>query len=249
MFDSPPSSILPPSFFLSSSFLLPFSFISSSFLPSSFLPSSRTYWTSGGRALSFSWTRRFIQSVSHLPLPVCGTGGVPRWRPREGLRVRGEEERREGERKGEKGREGERREEKGREEPKSHHTSIQCVAWLIFICVHTLRNDYLPYSLIVALYIIYYLPHSLIVALYIIYYFPHSLIVAFWRWDLTPNTHILPLFDVNLFHYFRYRSKGRVPVTVWRHPRTGASISRSAQPLKGLKGITTMLYSSHCLIL
>ena len=33
----------------------------------------------------------------------------------------------------------------------------------------------------------------------------------------------------------KYRSKGRVPVPVWRHPTTNAVLCRSAQPMVGLK--------------
>jgi hypothetical protein len=32
----------------------------------------------------------------------------------------------------------------------------------------------------------------------------------------------------------QFRSMGRIPAGVWRHPRTGAVIARCAQPLVGL---------------
>ena len=42
--------------------------------------------------------------------------------------------------------------------------------------------------------------------------------------------------EEDLEHVAKFRSRRRVPATTWIHPRTGATLSRSSQPLPGLKG-------------
>ena len=42
--------------------------------------------------------------------------------------------------------------------------------------------------------------------------------------------------DTQLGSIAKYRSSGRLPAVVWRHPLTGASLSRCSQPLSGMRG-------------
>jgi len=42
--------------------------------------------------------------------------------------------------------------------------------------------------------------------------------------------------DEQLTLVAKFRSSGRLPAVVWRHPRTGASLSRCSQPLAGMRG-------------
>lgn len=42
--------------------------------------------------------------------------------------------------------------------------------------------------------------------------------------------------DAQLGAIAKYRSSGRLPAVVWRHPITGASLSRCSQPLSGMRG-------------
>ena len=44
-----------------------------------------------------------------------------------------------------------------------------------------------------------------------------------------------------------FRSKGRIPILSWLHPRTGVSISRCAQPRTGFTGTSTLdaVYLQH----
>ena len=125
MFDSPPSSILPPSFFLPYSFLPSFflpSFLPSYFLPSFFLPSSfpsflrlgligpragghfRLVEQDASYSLSPTYPSQFVVPAAFHDedlVKVCAY-----------VEKRRGEKGRERERRGEKGREGKRREEK-----------------------------------------------------------------------------------------------------------------------------------------
>ena len=42
--------------------------------------------------------------------------------------------------------------------------------------------------------------------------------------------------DEDLVKIAQYRSKGRLPAVVYRHPKTSATLSRCAQPLSGVLG-------------
>ena len=51
-----------------------------------------------------------------------------------------------------------------------------------------------------------------------------------------PNIFCVPnsITDAHLIEVCKFRSKGRIPILSWLHPRTGCAIVRSAQPLVGL---------------
>ena len=42
----------------------------------------------------------------------------------------------------------------------------------------------------------------------------------------------------------QYRSKGRLPALVWRHPLNGAPLCRASQPMSGLSGLTGLSMST-----
>jgi myotubularin-related protein 1/2 len=61
---------------------------------------------------------------------------------------------------------------------------------------------------------------------------------SFTLCDSYPPLLVLPavLSDKEIKAIAEHRSKGRLPVVVWMHPVTRATLSRCAQPLVGLKG-------------
>jgi hypothetical protein len=55
--------------------------------------------------------------------------------------------------------------------------------------------------------------------------------------DSYPHLLVVPgsFSDEDLEKVGAFRSKGRIPVCVWRHPQKGSTLSRSSQPLVGVK--------------